>query len=137
MDQWAVEHARHLVWTEGALLSSAEGGFHSGDSNATWDYIENVSFRALIDEIQSKAPVTLRLVSAAAGAICDEDDGKLHPPLPAPGRGSARTQERDATASREKIQYSSFLPETVPIHPGSGNNPFVSLYVRCLFRASR
>lgn len=42
-----------------------------------------------------------------------------------------REDAKEAEDAREKILYSSFLPDAAPDHPGSGNNPFVSLYVRC------
>lgn len=83
LDQWSIRRVTKLVWKEGHFLSSKKGGLHGGKPENTWNFIENLELGPLMDNVQDKAPLILRLLSASAASVKSIDEFEyLGPPLP-------------------------------------------------------
>jgi hypothetical protein len=64
--EWAVRLVEIIINKEAKVMASKEGGLHLPKEQVNWQFICNFSFGKVMAIVQNKAPILLRVLTAAA-----------------------------------------------------------------------
>ncbi|KAK7026542.1 hypothetical protein R3P38DRAFT_2527715 [Favolaschia claudopus] len=84
LSEWAVSKVEGFVDRASAHVSGKDGGFHLSKKETTWEFIHGFSLPKLIQPIELKNAILLRILAAAALPVLKREKFRPSPDNPAP-----------------------------------------------------